>query len=61
MNDSSFGYNKQPVEIHDLSKKFGKKTEWVVTFNNKKGLKGKKLFIFLKLNGDFVAANFTGK
>ena len=26
MNDSNFGYNKQPVEIHGLSKKFGKKT-----------------------------------
>ncbi|MFC1495052.1 ATP-binding cassette domain-containing protein [Thermodesulfobacteriota bacterium] len=26
MNDSSFGYNKQPVEIHGLSKNFGKKT-----------------------------------
>ena len=42
-------------------KKFGKKTEWVVTFNNKKGVKGKKLYIFLKLDGEFVAANFTGK
>ncbi|MGE3973550.1 MAG: DUF6488 family protein [Bdellovibrionales bacterium] len=39
----------------------GKKTEWLVTFNNEKGEKGKKLFIFLKPNGDFVAANFTGK
>ena len=42
-------------------KKFGKKTEWIVTFNNKKGVKGKKLYIFLKLSGKFVAANFTGK
>lgn len=42
-------------------KKFGKKTEWVVTFNNEKGVKGKKLYIFLKLSGEFVAANFTGK
>ena len=42
-------------------KKFGKKTEWVVTFNNEKGVKGKKLYIFLKTSGEFVAANFTGK
>ena len=35
--------------------------EWLVTFTNEKGVKGKKLYIFLKLNGDFVAANFTGK
>ncbi len=42
-------------------KSFSKKTEWVVTFNNEKGVKGKKLYIFLTLSGDFVAANFTGK
>ena len=42
-------------------KKFGDKTEWVVTFDNEKGVKGKKLYIFLKLSGEFVAANFTGK
>lgn len=42
-------------------KKFGKKTEWVVTFDNEKGVKGKKLYIFLKTSGEFVAANFTGK
>lgn len=41
-------------------KTFGKKTEWVVTFDNEKGFKGKKLYIFLKLSGEFVAANFTG-
>jgi hypothetical protein len=42
-------------------KSFKDKTEWVVTFNNEKGTKGKKLYIFLKLSGEFVAANFTGK
>ena len=42
-------------------KTFGKKTEWVVTFDNEKGVKGKKLYIFLKESGEFVAANFTGK
>ena len=49
--------------IHDKSieKKYGKRIEWVVTFDNARGVKGKKLYIFLKLSGDFVAANFSGK
>jgi len=44
-----------------LDKSEIKKNEWVVTFNNEKGAKGKKLYIFLKKSGGFVAANFTGK
>lgn len=43
------------------TKTYGKKNEWVVTFLNEKGMKGKKLYIFLSQSGDFVAANFTGK
>lgn len=43
-------------------KKFSGKSEWVVTFDNEKGeTDKKKLFIFLKLTGEFIAANFTGK
>ncbi len=42
-------------------KTFGKKTEWLATFTNKKGVKGEKIYIFLKMNGEFIAANFTGK
>ncbi|MFK7826969.1 MAG: DUF6488 family protein [Oligoflexales bacterium] len=44
-------------------KKFGSKKEWVLTFINKKiEDKNKKiLYIFLKLSGEFVAANYTGK
>tara|TARA_B100001248_G_scaffold165189_1_gene124916 strand:- start:9126 stop:9443 length:318 start_codon:yes stop_codon:yes gene_type:complete len=42
-------------------KKFKGKSEWVLTFDNENGVKGKKLFVFLSLAGDFVAANFTGK
>jgi hypothetical protein len=38
-----------------------KKNEWLVTFDNEKGEKGKKIYIFLKKSGEFVAANFTGK
>jgi len=42
-------------------KKFGKRMEWVVSFKNDKGVKGKMLYIFLKESGKYVAANFTGK
>ena len=44
-----------------IKKKFKNRKEWVVTFNNEKGVKGKKLYIFLRLSGKYVAANFTGK
>jgi hypothetical protein len=42
-------------------KEFEDKKEWLVTFSNEKGIKGKVLYVFLKLDGEFVAANFTGK
>ena len=42
-------------------KMFGHRKEWLVTFKNDEGIKGKKLFIFVKVSGEFVAANFTGK
>jgi len=44
-------------------KKFGSKTEWVVSFSNDKISNDNKktLYIFLSLNGDYVAANYTGK
>ncbi|MFT6071007.1 MAG: hypothetical protein ACJAT2_002856 [Bacteriovoracaceae bacterium] len=53
------------IEASWINSKFDKsvmkKNEWVVTFDNEKGVKGKKLYIFLKDSGEFVAANFTGK
>jgi len=44
-------------------KNFGSKTEWVVSFSNDKMSNDNKktLYIFLSLNGDYVAANYTGK
>ena len=42
-------------------KTFEGKKEWVLTFSNEKGVKGKTLYVFLKETGEFVAANFTGK
>jgi len=42
-------------------KLFSGKLEWVVSFTNEKGVKGKKLYFFLKESGSFIAANFTGK
>ncbi len=44
-----------------IIKEFKGKKEWLVTFSNEKGKKGKTLYIFLKPDGEFVAANFTGK
>ncbi|MDH5324698.1 MAG: DUF6488 family protein [Gammaproteobacteria bacterium] len=44
-------------------RKFGKKLEWVISFNNDK-IKdsGKKtLYVFLSLSGEYVAANYSGK
>ncbi len=42
-------------------KDFNGQKEWFLTFKNEKGVKGKKLYIFLKVSGEFIAANFTGK
>lgn len=44
-----------------VKKDFSGRKEWVVTFGNEKGEKGKTLYIFLNLKGGFVAANFSGK
>ena len=44
-----------------IQKVFGGRKEWVATFTNDKGVKGKKLYIFLTLSGRFLGANFTGK
>jgi hypothetical protein len=52
-NDSKLGTAKL--------KKIKNKSEWVLTFKNEKGSKGKILYIFLKPTGEFIAANFTGK
>lgn len=52
---------KKSIMEKSVKKTFKKKKEWLVTFTNVEGKKGKKLFIFLSLNGTFVAANFTGK
>lgn len=43
-------------------KKFGGKMEWVVVFNNKKMSDAEKqnLYIFLSLDGQYIAANYTG-
>lgn len=56
--DSTWSSSKHKQSI---TKDFKGKKEWVVTFNNNKGVKGKNLYIFLTLDGGFVAANFTGK
>ena|SRR5688572_17424617 len=44
-------------------KRFGKKKEWVATFENaeSKDLTKKRLYVYLDMEGEFVAANHTGK
>ena len=44
-------------------KKFGKSTEWVVSFKNKDISDASKqtLYIFLSLGGGYIAANHTGE
>lgn len=50
---------------HLKSKKqeFKGKKEWIVSFLNEKSsdAKKKKLFVFMRLDGKLIAANFTGK
>jgi hypothetical protein len=38
-----------------------KSWEWLVTFDNDKVKENKRLYVYLKPSGEFVAANFTGK
>lgn len=44
-------------------KKFDSRQEWVVSFENVKITKAdkRKLYVFLTLSGDYIAANYTGK
>jgi len=44
-------------------KVFGKNTEWVLTFNNKKVSDTSKqtLYVFVTLEGEYIAANYTGE
>ncbi len=50
------------VSVKSVEKKQTKSEwEWLVTFENAKATKDKVLYVFLKPQGDFVAANFTGK
>ena len=44
-------------------KVFNGKTEWVTVFINNKvaDVKKRKLYVFLTVGGDYIAANYTGK
>lgn len=54
-------WTKQEPSI--AKQKFGSQTEWVATFENRdaKELLKKRLYVFLSLSGEFLAANHTGK
>ena len=43
-------------------KSFDARIEWVVTFSNDKitDINKQKLYVFLTLNGEYIAANYTG-
>lgn len=52
------------IKLSLIEKKvFKGSTEWVATFENKKieDVNKRKLYIFLTLGGDYIAANYTGK
>lgn len=54
----------QNVDAQNVEKKrFGKKDEWVVSFHNAKESNSTKqtLYIFLSMEGKYIAANFTGQ
>lgn len=56
--DSSWSeavFESAEIKEHDNQK------EWAVTFTNEKGIKGKRLYLYLSLSGELIAANFTGK
>jgi hypothetical protein len=48
-------FEKAELKEHDGHK------EWIVTYTNEQGKKGKKLYLFFEENGDFLSSNFTGK
>lgn len=52
-----------PVKAASAEQKSnGYRTEWVVTFKNSNVSEAKStLYIFLSVQGEFIAANFTGK
>ncbi len=53
---------QQAIFENAEKKPFKGKQEWLVTFTNIKSKTNKtKLYIFLESNGQFIAANFTGK
>ena len=49
--------------IHVEQKTFNGKKEWVVSFLNEEiaDAKKRKLYVFLTLSGNYIAANYTGK
>jgi len=52
------------IKLSSIEKKvFKDDTEWVASFENNKiaDVKKRKLYIFLTLGGDYIAANYTGK
>ncbi len=51
------------VHVKSEKKSFNGKEEWILSFKNSKSKDKKKqvLYVFMRLDGKLIAANFTGK
>ena len=64
VKQKTIGESWSSIPAKSVEKKtFHGKQEWVVSFVNEKvtDTKKSKLYIFLTLSGEYVAANYTGK
>lgn len=64
VKQKTIGKSWASASTHSIEKKtFNGKQEWVVTFVNKDITDSdkRKLYVFLTLSGDYIAANYTGK
>ena len=58
--DSSWS-NKNPLSVEQKS--FAKGPEWVITFKNEQltDMEKQNLFLFFRLDGHYIGANYTGE
>ena len=64
VNNGKIDKSWEPVKAASAEQRAnGYRTEWVVTFKNSNVSEEAKstLYIFLSVQGEFIAANFTGK
>jgi len=64
VNKGKLDKSWKSIKTQKIEKKvFGKNTEWVFIFNNKKisNVAKQTLTVFVTLEGEYIAANYTGK